>query len=110
MASTLKFGPKRADINVCLCCHAATNVNRRALVCPNDDADVVRVRQPTWEREGMADIHYVICSIPGKGLRQSMPYVRLPTHLTNISEKVQKKKGQIAERKREQNINAPTHQ
>lgn len=35
-------------------CHEASNVNRRALDCPNDDADVVRVRRPTWERGAMA--------------------------------------------------------
>jgi len=90
-------------------CHAVTNVNRPALDCPNNDADIVRVRQPTWERGAMAGSHYIICSIRGKWLRQSAPYVHLPTHLYQ-SERTGEKKGMIAERKRERNINAPTHQ
>jgi hypothetical protein len=79
-------------------CHEATNVNRRALDCPNEDTDVVRVRQPTWERGAMADSHYVICCIPGKGLRQSLPYVHLPTHWL-ISERKNRKKGKDRRKK-----------
>jgi hypothetical protein len=57
----------------------------------------------------MADTHYCICSIPGKRVASVTAIWSSAHALTNITEKEHKKEG-ITETKREQKINAPTHQ